>query len=546
MSLFTNSTLTVEGVTYEFYSWSKNGVRISTNRTPTVTISGNTTFVAKYKKSATQQSFVAQHGNLSVSGRNLVDKYGNVVQLRGISSHGMAWYPQYINYDSFNTLKSWGANFVRLVMITNPNNGYDPSYIQYIKNGIDYATSLGMYVLIDWHVLGEGDPNIYIDNAKYFFDSILSQYKGYNNILYEICNEPNNSNLSYDVTWDGYIKPYAEEMIDFIRGYDSDCIIIVGTPTWSQRVDEAAANPITGEINIMYTLHFYAGTHKDWLRGILTTAYNAGLPIFVTEFGICNADSCGAYDYDSGEKWMSLLDNYQISYDYWTLNNNSTGESSAMIKSTCSATSGWTNADLTDGGIWIKNVLMRHISNEIVASDVVSVNLTSTDISSKTNLLSGVIPTVTKGSDYYYLASTTISNSRITSGELTNGVAQSNNSHIDVTSGLSSTNHLFIYFVLPSTVSANSFLMSSGNWLGAYNTQSYKVYVSDTLSGTHLFRSNPIITYTNSNDTNATGSQLFGFSSNMSVKYVGIEIIDPSAANDDSMSRISEIGLYLS
>ena len=64
-----------------------------------------------------------------------------------------------------------------------------------------------------------------------------------------------------------------------IRANDKDAIIIVGTPNWSQFVNDAAKDPITGYENIMYALHFYAATHTDWLRNDMVKAMNAGLPI---------------------------------------------------------------------------------------------------------------------------------------------------------------------------------------------------------------------------------------------------------------------------
>jgi endoglucanase len=71
-------------------------------------------------------------------------------------------------------------------------------------------------------------------------------------------------------------------------------LIIVGSPTWSQYVDLAAADPITSDDNIAYTLHFYADTHKHLLRAKAVTALNAGIALFVTEWGTCSADGNGA------------------------------------------------------------------------------------------------------------------------------------------------------------------------------------------------------------------------------------------------------------
>ncbi|MEE3357895.1 MAG: cellulase family glycosylhydrolase, partial [Lachnospiraceae bacterium] len=55
------------------------------------------------------------HGKLSVSGVDLVDQSGNRFQLKGVSTHGLQWYPQYVNQSAFQYLRdSWGANVVRL------------------------------------------------------------------------------------------------------------------------------------------------------------------------------------------------------------------------------------------------------------------------------------------------------------------------------------------------------------------------------------------------------------------------------------------------
>ena len=112
------------------------------------------------------------------------------------------------------------------------------------------------------------------------------------NVLYEICNEPNSG-----TSWDS-IKSYAEEVIPAIREQKPDAVILVGTPTWSQEIDKAAASPLTFD-NIMYTLHFYAGTHKDDLRNRLETCAQNNLPVFVSEFGMCDASGNGANDFDS-------------------------------------------------------------------------------------------------------------------------------------------------------------------------------------------------------------------------------------------------------
>lgn len=213
-----------------------------------------------------------------------------------------------------------------------------------MQEGVRYATELGMYVIIDWHVLSEGNPNKHKAEAKKFFAKMAKQYAGQDNVIYEICNEPNGA-----VTWKKHIKPYAKTIIGTIRKYSKNAVIVVGTPTWSQDVDVVAQSPLRSK-NVMYALHFYAATHKEWIQDKLKKAHKKGLPVMVTEFSICDASGNGALDKASARKWMKLLDKYNISYAAWSLCNKN--ESSALIESSCNKTSSWTRSDLSPAGKW--------------------------------------------------------------------------------------------------------------------------------------------------------------------------------------------------
>ena len=294
-------------------------------------------------------------GALSVDGTQLVDENGNPVQLKGISTHGLAWFPTYVDQNAFKEFREqWNVNVMRLAMYTHEYGGYcsggnKEDLKNIVKRGIQYATDNDMYVIVDWHVLNENSPLVYKDEAKKFFEEMAKTYADQNNILYEICNEPCGGTSWSDV------KKYAEEIIPIIRKYDEDAIIIVGTPNWSQRADEAAAEPITGYDNIMYAVHFYAATHKEDLRNVTENAIKSGLPIFISEFSICDASGNGGIDYDQADKWMNLINEYGLSYVMWSLSNKN--ETSALIKSSCSKTSNFTEDDLSDTGKWLYKTL---------------------------------------------------------------------------------------------------------------------------------------------------------------------------------------------
>ena len=292
-------------------------------------------------------------GRLQVSGTKLTDESGNIIQLRGVSTHGISWFPDYVNYDAFATLRDdWGANVVRIAMYPEEYNGYlsggDKAALkQIIDNGVNYATELGMYVIIDWHVLNYA-PSRHTQEACDFFAEMASKYSGHDNVIYEICNEP------VGADWNSDIKPYAETVIGTIRKYDDNALVLVGTNTWSQDVDSVVGNTLD-DGNVMYVAHFYAGTHKENIRNKISTALNAGVPVFISECSICDASGNGGIDYASANEWLDFMNSNQLSFIAWSLSNKA--ETSALISSGCSAKSGWSDGDLSETGRWFKSAI---------------------------------------------------------------------------------------------------------------------------------------------------------------------------------------------
>ena len=297
---------------------------------------------------------VKKNGRLSVKGTRLVNSQGKTVVLKGVSTHGINWFPQYVNKAAFKTLRdNWGVNCIRLAMYTEEYNGYcsggnQAELRKLINNGMKYATELGMYVIIDWHILSDGNPAKNKKQAMSFFKYMAKKYKNQNNIFYEICNEPNGG-----TSWNT-IKSYASSVIKTIRKYDKKNIILVGTPTWSQDVDVAADSPIKGYSNIMYTFHFYAATHGDSYRQKVQAAIQKGLPVFVSEFGISESSGNGRIDKNEANKWMQFLKKNKISYVCWSLCNKN--ESCSLLKSSCSRTGNFKKSDLSQAGLWYKSV----------------------------------------------------------------------------------------------------------------------------------------------------------------------------------------------
>lgn len=316
-------------------------------------------FVQNQQKQNIKQTPVEAHGRLRVQGKNIVDKNGKIFQIRGVSTHGInltSVFHRYINADSLAFMRDqWGVNAIRIARYT-PNN--DATWVKgiddwdaLIEEKIQMVIDAGLYVVIDWHVLKPGNPNECKNQALAYFQRMATKFKDYDHVIYEICNEPNGA----DVTWNDVVKPYAEEVIDAIRAIDQEAIIAVGSSTWSQDLDQVATNRIKGDKNLVYTLHFYATTHKEHLRNKLKAAIDAELPVLISEFGACRADGDGDIDNDEATKWMNLLNQYRIGYMIWQLSNKAEG--SSLIRNDVTKYSDWDNNELTAHGQWFVRTL---------------------------------------------------------------------------------------------------------------------------------------------------------------------------------------------
>lgn len=286
---------------------------------------------------------ISRNGNLKVSGTRLVNEKGEAVVLRGMSTHGLQWFPGFISDAYIKAAAYKGANVMRFAMYTE-EGGYiqDPSVKNTLEAGVKNAVSNDMYAIIDWHILSDGNPMTHIAEAKAFFSDMSLKYKDTKGIIYEICNEPNGN-----ISWSENVKPYAEEIISTIRANDSDAVILVGSPTWSQDIDKAAADRIDGE-NIMYTCHFYAGAHTQWLRDRIKAALSAGLPIFVSEWGTSDASGSGGVFEEESLKWLDFMQQNGISWCNWSYCDKQ--ETSAALQPGGDPSDGISENELTPSG----------------------------------------------------------------------------------------------------------------------------------------------------------------------------------------------------
>ena len=297
-------------------------------------------------------SFVGQHGWLKVSGNHLVDQNNAPVQLRGMSSHGLQYYGHFVNEGAMRyTRDKWGASLFRVAMMTIEGGFINNNSLKYkVIEAADAAIRLGIYVIIDWHILHDNDPLTYKYQAMNFFREMAARYRNNPHVLYEICNEPN------QVSWKYNIKPYAEAVIPVIREQSPDSVIIVGTNSWSQDVDEIASAPLPFS-NVLYSLHFYANTHTQWLRDKAQRALDNGTPIFVTEWGTSDASGNGYVNISESDRWIDFMNRNGISWANWSLSDKS--ENSAALNPGSSPWGGWQDWNLSASGKYVSRVMRQ-------------------------------------------------------------------------------------------------------------------------------------------------------------------------------------------
>ncbi len=291
---------------------------------------------------------VDAYGLLQAKGNRIVAKDGKPVALQGMSLFWSQWMPQFYTQGTVRWLKDdWKCSIVRAAIAAEPD-GYIAKPQQELAKAyavIDAAVKEGMYVIVDWH---DHKAENHTAQATEFFAKISKKYGKHQNLIYEIYNEP------LKVSWKDTIKPYAETVIAAIRKNDPDNLIIVGTPTWSQDVDAVIPYPIKDR-NVAYTLHFYAGTHKQYLRDKAQKALDAGLPLMITEWGTVNANGDGTIDRASTQEWLDFAQKNSLTMCNWSVADKKEG--AAILSPGASGEGHWVNSQLTESGKYVREII---------------------------------------------------------------------------------------------------------------------------------------------------------------------------------------------
>jgi endoglucanase len=290
---------------------------------------------------------VKEHGSLKVKGTLLLDQHNNEIMLRGVSYGWHNWWPRFYNKESVRWLRDdWHCMAVRAAMGVGPGNSYldKPDWSkEKIEAVVQGAIENNIYVIIDWH-----SHQIKTEEAITFFSEMAEKYGKYPHVIYEIFNEPVKD------SWQD-VKTYSVEVIKAIRKFDSDNIILVGSPHWCQDLHIVAEDPIAGFENLMYTMHFYAATHKQFLRDRCNYALGKGIPIFVSESAGMEASGNGAIDYKEWQTWIDWMQTNKISWITWSISDKN--ESCSMLFPSAASDGNWKNEDLKESGIKTREIL---------------------------------------------------------------------------------------------------------------------------------------------------------------------------------------------
>ena len=282
---------------------------------------------------------VSQYGQL-MTGKNSNGKgqiYGSCegvkdgaeVQVRGMSLY-WSLMPQAVEFwseEGITTMvNDMKIQIVRAAMATG-NEDWKGGYKGYasdpntqknlMKTVVEAAIKNDIYVIIDWH---SHTANTQTDAAKNFFKEMAQTYGQYDNVIFEVFNEPEK------ISW-GDVKNYANQVIEVIRQY-SDNLVLVGNPSWDQNPSDAIGNEVTdSKNNTAYTLHYYANTHNwegtySWGGESEGTkgekAMNAGLSVFISEWGTADANGGGNPDQGRNQSWQEYINKHKLSWANWS------------------------------------------------------------------------------------------------------------------------------------------------------------------------------------------------------------------------------------
>lgn len=281
----------------------------------------------------------AQMPRITVQGNEFVDEAGEVFIFRGYSSSDPdnlekknSW-----NLAYFQEMKRWGANVVRFPIHPRAwrSRGQE-AYMQLLDQGVEWAVANDMYVIMDWHSIGNLVAEKYLNESYYtnleetfeFWRAITERYGDNPTVaFYELFNEPVNNDKFGELSWKRW-KSALEALIQEIRANGGEGIPLVAGFNWAYDLTPIRDQPIEVE-GIAYVSHPYPQKRtKPWVEkwtedwGFVKENY----PMVLTEIGYCTPDDPGAHipvisDHSYGKAISDYSDQNNLSYIVWVFDN---------------------------------------------------------------------------------------------------------------------------------------------------------------------------------------------------------------------------------
>ncbi len=234
----------------------------------------------------------------------------------------------------FEEMKKWGANVVRLpIHPTAWRRLGKKDYLKILDDGVQWAKELKMYIIMDWHSIGNLRTEMYqsdnydttIKETYDFWRTLAKHYKGNNTVaFFELFNEPTTYNGQLGTCSWAEWKKLMEEIIGIIRAHGNTAIPLVAGFNWAYDLTPIATDPLNTE-GVAYVSHPYPMKRekpwaekwtKDW--GFVKEKY----PVILTEIGFSGAEEQGAHvpvisDESYGDAMMQYCDEKGISWVVW-------------------------------------------------------------------------------------------------------------------------------------------------------------------------------------------------------------------------------------
>jgi hypothetical protein len=275
---------------------------------------------------------------LHVAGNRIVDADGTVVVLQGIALAD----PDQVNRDGhwdaeyFQQAASWGARIVRIPVHPKNWRRLGPAaYLALVDEGVRWAEAQEMYVILDWHGMGDPVADRYEPTADGLFVTSRAETEAFWRIaaahfrndpgvaFFELFNEPTSwmsDGTTTTTTWKQW-RPLAEGLVDLIRGRGASAVCLVSGFHWAYDLTAAGTDPVARD-GVAYAVHPYpsqgGATGVDsWQQsfGYLAATY----PVFATELGF-DADPGDPVAYATADGYGTLLDTFLADRGiHWTV-----------------------------------------------------------------------------------------------------------------------------------------------------------------------------------------------------------------------------------